>query len=83
MYLIGTVEATLNLRNYAGFAEKVAVSIEHGISRSNIYSVALSVPRIMTTPYGVDVKVQQLFNDREKWSSFVERLRGVVVTLSR
>jgi hypothetical protein len=79
----GTVEATLNIRNYTGYAEKVSLSVEQGLSHSNVYATRLSVPRVFRLPYHVDWRVHQIFDNKEKWSSYVERLRGMTVSVMR
>jgi hypothetical protein len=76
-------EGTLNIRNYAGYAEKVSLSVEQGLSHSNVYATRLSVPRVFRLPYHVDWKVHQVFDNNEKWSSYVERLRGMALSVTR
>lgn len=79
----GTLEATANLKNFFGFADKVSLSVERGLTHSNVYSLSGLIPRILGLPYSVEVKAQQLFDDKSNWSSYVERLRGGVVSVSR
>ena len=79
----GTVEAYLDLKNPFGEAEHVTVGIEHGSQRTNVCSVNYTVPKPGGYPVLADLRLQQLFNDREQWSSYVERLRGGVATITR
>lgn len=79
----GTVEATFNVRNYAGYAEKLSFSVEQGMSKSNTYAMRLQVPRIMRLPYQMDIRMHQIFDNKAKWSSYTERLRGLSCSLTR
>lgn len=78
-----TAEATLNIRNCLGLAEKACLSVEQGISNSNLYSLRLQIPRIARTPYQIDLRIHQMFDDKSKWSSYTERLRGMTGSLVR
>ena len=73
----------MNIRNYAGYAEKTSVAAEYGVSHSNTFSVSSSVPRVCGLPIQFDFKIQQASHDREKWSSFIERFRGGSVSITR
>lgn len=79
----GTVEATINVRNYLGYAEKMSLSVEQGMSNSNLYSLRLQIPRIMRMTYYIDLRAHQMFDNKTKWSSYTERLRGMSVSLVR
>lgn len=79
----GTVEAQLNIRNYAGYGEKLCFTVEQGMSRSNAYNLRMSVPRIGGLPLLADLKVHQSFENKENWASYVERLRGVTCSVFR
>lgn len=78
-----TAEATLNIRNYIGYAEKISLSVEQGISNSNVYSIRLQVPRILRIPYQMDLRIHQVFDNKVKWSSYTERLRGLSCSFMR
>eukprot|EP00889_Picochlorum_renovo_P003511 jgi/Picre1/30541/NNA_005904.t1 len=77
----GTVEAQFNVRNYAGYGEKLCLSVEQGMSRSNAYALRVSIPRIGHLPLLADLKIHQSFENKEKWASYVERLRGVTCSV--
>ena len=79
----GTVEATLNIRNCVGYAERVSLSVEQGMSNSNLYSLQLQIPRVMRMPYHIDLRMHQVFDNKSKWSSYTERLRGLSGSLVR
>lgn len=79
----GTVEASLNLNNPIGNAEQISIGIEHGTMHTNVYSVAYTHPKPWGLPAIADLRLHQLFSDREPWSSYVERMRGGIATISR
>ena len=79
----GTVEATLNIRNCLGYAEKASLSVEQGMSDSNLYCLRFQIPRILRMPYEMDLRIQQVFDNKSKWSSYSERLRCMSGSLVR
>lgn len=80
---VGTVEASLNLTNPLGYAEQVSVGLEYGTQRTNLCSFTYTVPKPWNYPVIGDLRLQQLLTDRQPWSSYVERLRGGMVTVTR
>lgn len=79
----GTVETSINLKNLFGFADLLTLTLEKGLSQSNVYSISGSVPKFLDSPYRVECKIHQIFQDRQKWSSYVERFRGGSISLSK
>jgi len=78
-----TVEASLNLNNPFGYTDQVSIGVEHGTKHTNVYSVTYTLPKPLGRPVIADVRLHQLFSDREPWSSYVERLRGLIATIAR
>lgn len=78
----GTVEASCHVRNAMGRAETMSLAVEQGLTpANNTYSLGVSLPRVFRKPYHADIKAQQVFTSKAKWSSYVERLRGVRCSL--
>jgi hypothetical protein len=83
LFLAGTVEASLHLHNPIGHAEQITFGLEYGTQRTNLASLTYTIPKPLGYPMIADVRLQQLLTDREPWSSYVERLRGGIATITR
>ena len=79
----GQVELSFGLKNILGYAESTTFSGQYGSASSNEFSVSVSKPRIYGYPLNSEVQLLQQFSNFQKWSSFTERLRGGVFSLSR
>lgn len=78
----GTVEASLHLHNPIGHAEQITFGLEYGTQRTNLASLTYTIPKPLGYRMIADVRLQQLVTDRESWSSYVERLRGGIATIT-
>ena len=79
----GTVEASLNLNNPLGYAEQISAGLEYGTQRTNLANLTYTVPKPWNYPVIGDFRLQQLLTDRQTWSSYVERLRSGMVSVTR
>jgi len=77
------VEASLNLTNPFGYAEMISLGVEQGTQHTNTYSLSYTIPKPWGHPAIADIRINQLFSDKEFWSSYVQRLRGGTATVTR
>jgi outer membrane protein insertion porin family len=77
-----TMESSLNLNNSMGRAEQAAFTLEYGSQRTNLWSATVTLPRPQGLSCIADVRLHQTFNDKSQWSSYTERLRGIIATVA-
>ena len=77
-----SAEVAVNVNNRFGWAEQISLSADYGSRRTNLFSLATTVPRPWNTPSIVDVRMYQNFMDRQSLSSYMERLRAISATVT-
>lgn len=78
----GSGEVQLALRNRLGYAESIQLAYERGMRGSNEMNLSVTKPRPAAAPVDAGVRLSQTHRSVLESSSFTERSRAVILSLS-